>query len=81
MQPEAQTTTRSSLAVSAGALEIAIVIQGALEVLSLYLLPFLFVISYVFLLNALKVKYNVRLTRQMLNPLLCELPLKALNER
>jgi len=39
MQPEAQTTTRDSLAVSAGALEIAIVIQGTLEVLSRYLLP------------------------------------------
>jgi len=33
MQPEAQTTTRGSLAVSASALEIANVIQGALEVL------------------------------------------------
>jgi len=32
MQPEAQTTTRGFLAVSAGALEIAIVIQGTLEV-------------------------------------------------
>jgi len=32
MQPEAQTTTRGSLAVSADALEIANVIQGALEV-------------------------------------------------
>jgi len=32
MQPEAQTTTRGSHAVSAGALEIANVIQGALEV-------------------------------------------------
>jgi len=32
MQPEAQTTTRGSLAVSAGALEIANVIQGALQV-------------------------------------------------
>jgi len=32
MQPEVQTTTRGSLAVSAGALEIANVIQGALEV-------------------------------------------------
>jgi len=32
MQPKAQTTTRGSLAVSAGALEIANVIQGALEV-------------------------------------------------
>jgi len=31
MQPEAQTTTRGSLAVSAGALEIANVMQGALE--------------------------------------------------
>jgi len=41
MQPVAQTTTRDFLAVSAGALEIAIVIQGALEVLSLNLcLPF-----------------------------------------
>jgi len=30
MQPEAQTTTLGSLAVSAGALEIANVIQGAL---------------------------------------------------
>jgi len=30
MQPEAQTTTRGSLAVSAGALEIAIVIQSTL---------------------------------------------------
>jgi len=40
MQPEAQTTTCVSLVVNAGALEIAIVIQGALEVLSLYLLPF-----------------------------------------
>jgi len=29
MQPDVQTTTRGSLAVSAGALEIAIVIQGA----------------------------------------------------
>jgi len=37
MQPEAQTTTHGSLAVSAGALEIAIVIQGALEVFWLYL--------------------------------------------
>jgi len=37
MQPEAQTATRCFLAVSAGALEIAIVIQGALEGLSLYL--------------------------------------------
>jgi len=38
MQPEAQTFTRGSisLAVSAGALEIAIVIQGSLAVLSLY---------------------------------------------
>jgi len=33
MQPEVQATTRGSLAVSAGALEVAIVIQGALEVL------------------------------------------------
>jgi len=32
MQPEAKTTTRGSLAVSAGAFEIANVIQGALEV-------------------------------------------------
>jgi len=32
MQPEAQTTTRGSLAVSAGALKIANAIQGALEV-------------------------------------------------
>jgi len=32
MQPEAQTTTRGSLAISGGALEIANVIQGALEV-------------------------------------------------
>jgi len=32
MQPDAQTTKRDSLAVSAGALEIANVIQGALEV-------------------------------------------------
>jgi len=32
MQPEALTTTRGSLAASAGALEIAFVIQGALEV-------------------------------------------------
>jgi len=39
MQSEAQTTTRGFLAVTAGALEIAIVIQGALEVWSLY--PFL----------------------------------------
>jgi len=37
MQSEAQTTPRGSLAVSAGALEIATVIQGALEVLWLYL--------------------------------------------
>jgi len=37
MQLEAQTTTRDSIAVSVGALEIEIVIQGALEVLSLYL--------------------------------------------
>jgi len=37
MQPEAQTTTRDSIAVSAGALEIAIVIQGVSEVLSLNL--------------------------------------------
>jgi len=37
MQPEVQTTTWGSLAVSMGALEIATVIQGALEVLSLYL--------------------------------------------
>jgi len=33
MQPEAPTTTLGSLAVSAGALKIAIVIQGAFEVL------------------------------------------------
>jgi len=39
MQPEAQTTTCGSLAVSMGALEMAIVIQSALEVLPLY--PFL----------------------------------------
>jgi len=32
MQPVAQTTTRGSLAVNAGALEIEIVIQGDLEV-------------------------------------------------
>jgi len=32
VQPEAQTTTRVFLAVSAGALEIAIVIQGTFEV-------------------------------------------------
>jgi len=32
MPPEAQTTTRGFLAVSTGALEIAIAIQGALEV-------------------------------------------------
>jgi len=32
MQPVAQTTTRGSRAVSASALEIVIVIQGALEV-------------------------------------------------
>jgi len=32
MQPEVQTTTRGSLAVSVGVLEIANVIQGALEV-------------------------------------------------
>jgi len=37
MQPEAKTITRGCLAVSVGALETAIVIQGALEVLSLYL--------------------------------------------
>jgi len=41
MQPEAQTIPRGSLAVSAGALEIAIVIQGALEVFWLYLFIFL----------------------------------------
>jgi len=34
MQPEAQTTTRGSLADSVGALEIEIFVQGALEVLS-----------------------------------------------
>jgi len=39
MQPEAQTTTRSSLAVSAVALEIANVIQGALYLIYLFL-PF-----------------------------------------
>jgi len=32
MQPEAQSTTRGYLAVSAGTLEIAIVIQGTVEV-------------------------------------------------
>jgi len=37
MQPEAQTTTRGFLANSEGALEIAIVIQGALKVFRLYL--------------------------------------------
>jgi len=40
MQPEAQTTTRGSLAVSASALEIAIDIQGALEEWSHYLYLF-----------------------------------------
>jgi len=42
MQPVAQTTTRGSLAVSAGALEIAVVIQGALEVVWLYLYFYLY---------------------------------------
>jgi len=42
MQPEAQTTTPGFLAVSAGTLEIAIIIQGALEVWSLYLFTFIF---------------------------------------
>jgi len=37
MQPEALNTTRGFLAVSAGALEIAIVMEGALEGLSLFL--------------------------------------------
>jgi len=37
MQPEAQITTRGFLAVSAGALEIAIIIQGTSEVISLHL--------------------------------------------
>jgi len=32
MQPEARTTKRGFLAVSAGAFEMAIVVQGALEV-------------------------------------------------
>jgi len=36
MPPEAQTTTRGSLAISAGALEIATVSQGDSEVFSLY---------------------------------------------
>jgi len=44
MQPEAQTTMRGSLAVSAGTLEIAIVMQGALEAFwlhDLYLFTFI----------------------------------------
>jgi len=43
MQPEAQTTTRGYLAVSAGALEIANVIQGTLKV---------FWFTFTFTLNA-----------------------------
>jgi len=43
MQPDAQTTSRGFLAVSEDALEIAIVIQGAVEVLSLYLFTIYFV--------------------------------------
>jgi len=40
MQPEVQTTTRGFLVVSAGALEIANVIQGTLEVFWLYVFIF-----------------------------------------
>jgi len=43
MQPEAQTTTRGSLAVSAGTLEIAKVIQGALEV---FLFTYLYLLCF-----------------------------------
>jgi len=47
MQPKAQTATRGSLAVSACALEIAIVIQGALKVFWLYLFTINNSINYI----------------------------------
>jgi len=53
MQPEVQTTTRGSLAVSASALEIAIVIQGALEVFRFTFIFYLY--NYVVLLSTNKI--------------------------
>jgi len=63
MQPEVHTTTRGSLAVITGAYEIVIVIQGVLEVLSLYLLLSTFLLGQDLLLglttdNTIIIKVN-----------------------
>jgi len=44
MQPEVQTTTRDSLVVSVGVLEIAYVIQGTLEVFRFYLVTIIAIV-------------------------------------
>jgi len=51
MQSEAQTTTRGFLAVSAGALEIAIVMQGAFEECYLTFTYFHFLVFYLLTLS------------------------------
>jgi len=48
MQPEVQTTSHGSLAVSKGAIEITIVIQGALEVFWLHLALLLLLTSMLY---------------------------------